>query len=158
MIASALSLVLSAAPTLLMSGDLPNPTTLQQKELEAVGVVTETSNGKKLTGASLQKVLEVLGQSAGPQGKDVPKAQKHSGHRKVVIAHARDGFEAVFSAAELDETVGSTRVLIVWAIDGKALDEKDGPFKLAVPSDHSPARSISQLDKIEVRAVTVNKP
>lgn len=113
--------------------------------------------GKKVTGASLQKVLESLGHSSGPKGKDVSKALKHSGHRKVVIAHARDGYEAVFSTAELDESIGSTKVLVVWAIDGKPVDEKDGPLKLAVISDHSPVRSIYQLDRIEVRAVTSTK-
>lgn len=121
-------------------------------------MVTETVNGKTLTGASLQKVLEALGQGPGPEGKDVPKAKKHSGHRQVVIAHARDGYEAVFSSAELDEAVGTTRALIVWSIDGKAIEEKDGPFKLAVVTDRSSARSISELDRIEVRAVSFGQP
>ncbi len=120
-------------------------------------MVTETVNGKTLTGASLQKVLEALGHGPGPEGKDVPKAKKHSGHRKVVIAHARDGYEAVFSSAELDERVGTTRALIVWAVDGKPVEEKDGPFKLAVISDRSSARSIHQLDRIDVRAVTAQR-
>jgi hypothetical protein len=44
MIASLLTLLLSAEPTLVMSGDLPKPTTLSIKDLEAVGTVTETSD------------------------------------------------------------------------------------------------------------------
>jgi hypothetical protein len=73
-----------------------------------------------------------------------------------VVAHARDGYEAVFSTGELDEGVGGTRVLIVWASDGKRLDEKDGPLRLAVLSDHSPARSLFQLDRLDVQPISMH--
>ncbi len=137
-----------------VSGALPRSASLGQKELSAHGAKTTawTVHGTKrqVTGVRLDKVLSHLGFSPGPMGKGVPVAEKRAGYRKAVIATARDGFQAVFSAAECVEGMGPTEVLVVWAVDGKPLPPEEGPFQLAVLTDGEPSRSIRQLRKLEV--------
>lgn len=62
---------------------------------------------------------------------------------------AADHYQVVFGLADLDATLGHTRVLLVDTRDGKALD-KDGPFRLLVPGDQRPARWVRNVTTIEV--------
>ena len=68
----------------------------------------------------------------------------------VSLAAARDGFQAVFSAAELTEGMGKTQVLLIWMLDGKPLPADAGPLRLVVLSDGEPSRSLFQLSRIDV--------
>jgi DMSO/TMAO reductase YedYZ molybdopterin-dependent catalytic subunit len=143
-----------APRTIDVSGALPRSASLGQAELNALGATTGTwtLHGKKhqVTGVRLDKVLTHLGFTPGPMGKDVPVTEKRAGFRKVVVATARDGFQAVFSVAECFQGMGPGEVLVVWAMDGKPLATADGPFRLAVPTDAEPSRSLRQLRKLEV--------
>jgi molybdopterin-dependent oxidoreductase-like protein protein len=56
-----------------------------------------------------------------------------------VVAHASDGYAVVYSLAELDP-----------AMNGKPLDQKQGPFRVVVPSDRRPARWIRMVEAFEV--------
>jgi len=143
-----------APKTIDVSGALPRSASLGQVELNALGATTATwtlhGTRHQVTGVRLDKVLTHLGFTPGPMGKDVPVAQKRAGFRKVVIATARDGFQAVFSVAECFQGMGPGEVLVAWAVDGKPLAPTDGPFRLAVLTDAEPSRSIRQLQKLEV--------
>ena len=88
----------------------------------------------------------------------MPKAEKRAGYRKVVVATARDGFQAVFSCAEIAEGKGATRALVAWAIDGKPLPPEMGPLRLVVLTDGEPARSIYQLESLKVVEVVERAP
>jgi len=148
------ALALAQAPTLRVEGVLPKTGTLGQAELEKLGATTVawTSHGQthQVTGVRLDKVLLHFGFSPGPMGKDVPVKDKVKGYREVLLATARDGFQAVFSCAEVMEGMGSTSAFIVWQLDGKALGPEVGPLRLVVTSDGEPARSIRQLDSLRV--------
>ena len=63
---------------------------------------------------------------------------------------ASDGFQAVFSCAELWEDMGPTRALLAWKLDGKPLPEKMGAFRLVVLTDKEPSRSVYQVVKLEI--------
>jgi hypothetical protein len=41
-------------------------------------------------------------------------------------------------------------VLLVWAVDGKALDPEEGPLLLVALTDGEPSRSLRQLERLEV--------
>ena len=69
---------------------------------------------------------------------------------RIVRVTARDGYRVVFSLAELDATLGNARVFVVDACDGKTLDEHDGPLRLLVTDDTRPARSVRQVQAIDV--------
>ncbi|HEY1333101.1 MAG TPA: molybdopterin-dependent oxidoreductase, partial [Myxococcaceae bacterium] len=128
-----------AAPAKIEVSGLPRSARLGQAELSALGASTSTwkvhGSSHQVTGVRLDKVLTHLGFTPGPMGKDVPVAEKRAGFRKVVVATARDGFQAVFSVAECFQGMGPGEVLVVWAMDGKPLPAAEGPFRLAVLTD-----------------------
>jgi DMSO/TMAO reductase YedYZ molybdopterin-dependent catalytic subunit len=123
-------------------------------ELKALGgqKAKWTAHGQthEVEGVPLDLVLTHFGFEAGPMGPDVPKALKRAGWKKAVIASAADGFQAVFSCAELMPSMGGTRVLIAWSVDGKDLPADDGPLRLVVLTDQEPSRSIYALRTLEV--------
>jgi Oxidoreductase molybdopterin binding domain len=147
----------SAAPApavLAVSGDLPKTGGLSMAELEALGPTssTWTAHGEKheVYGVALEKILSHFGFEPGPMAKDVPSREKRRGWRMVVIASATDGFQAVLSCAEIFESMGATRALLIWKVDGKPLPADRGPLRLAVLTDKEPSRSIYNLRTVRV--------
>jgi DMSO/TMAO reductase YedYZ molybdopterin-dependent catalytic subunit len=156
-IAAALVLASVAAaepPALTLTGDVPKPLSLSVADLEGLGPVSVTwqdhGRARQVYGVPLDKLLARAGFSPGAMGKDVPKREKRAGWKKVLRATAVDGFQAVFSCAELWEGMGPTRALVVWKIDGKPLPPGTGPFRLVVLTDQEPSRSVFAVDKLEV--------
>jgi hypothetical protein len=49
-------------------------------------------------------------------------------------------FQAVFSCAEVFGSMGATRAMVVWKVDGKPLPEDRGPLRLVVVTDKEPSR------------------
>ncbi len=154
----ALAWAAAPASTLRVEGALPQPGTLSQVELEKLGSTTVgwMSHGQthRVTGVRLDKVLLHAGFTPGPMGKDVPVKDKVKGYREVLVATARDGFQAVFSCAEVMEGMGTTAAFVVWQVDGKPLGPEVGPLRLVVLTDGEPARSIRQLDSLRVLDVS----
>ncbi|MER3484139.1 MAG: hypothetical protein C4332_14290 [Meiothermus sp.] len=79
--------------------------------------------------------------------------RKNDKLRKYVVVTAKDGYEAVVAWGELDPEFGNAPVLLAWEEDGKALEGKNGPFRLVVPTDKRGGRYVSGVVKIEVRDV-----
>lgn len=143
-------LALLAAASLQLSGDLPRTGSLSLAELQKLGTVDTVWSKHKVTGVPLDKVLAAFGFTPGEMGKDVPKAEKRRGYRKVVVATAADGFQAVFSCAEVSSALGPTQALVIWELDGQPLSADTGPLRLVVPTDRETSRSLWQLVKLEV--------
>ncbi len=140
------------APALEIRGDIAKPLSLSVADFEALAAtsVDWDHHGEKQVarGVMLVDILRRAGWSEGPSGKDVAKAEKHSGARFVLVVTAADGYQAVLSAAELTE--GKTVALLASSIDGKPLEPDAGPLRLVVASDASPARSIFQVRRIDI--------
>ncbi|MHA6204961.1 molybdopterin-dependent oxidoreductase [Dyella soli] len=68
---------------------------------------------------------------------------------RLVRVTGADGYQVVFSAAELDEDFGGAVVIVADSRDGKPLSQ-DGPFRLVVPKDKRPARWVRNVTTIEV--------
>jgi DMSO/TMAO reductase YedYZ molybdopterin-dependent catalytic subunit len=144
----------SPAASVRVDGALPRTGTLGQADLEKLGATTLswTSHGQthQVTGVRVDKVLVHFGFTPGAMGKDVPVKEKVKGYRQVLVATARDGFQASFSCAEVTEGMGTTVALIAWQLDGKALGPEAGPLRIVVTTDGEPARSIRQLERLHV--------
>jgi len=145
---------LAGSPAVEVTGALPKRGALELKDLEAMKPekATWTDHGKsqEMEGVPLAKILAAFGYEVGPMGKDVAPAEKRPGFKKVVVVTARDGFQAVFSCAELSDEIGATRALLVWKADGKPLPPEQGPIRLVVPTDKEASRSAWAVQKIEV--------
>jgi hypothetical protein len=70
---------------------------------------------------------------------------------RVVIATARDGYQVVFSIAELDPAFNGQAVLIADQRNGRPLLPDSGPLQIVASGDKRPARWVRQLLTLEVR-------
>lgn len=68
----------------------------------------------------------------------------------IVVALATDGYSAVFSAAEIEPTLGPTRVWIAFERDGAPLTEKEAPYHVIVPTDARGTRSARMVTTIRI--------
>jgi hypothetical protein len=111
---------------------------------------TWTAGGRAqgVLGVPLDQLLDKQGLSPKRMGDDGTEHGK--GWRRVVIASAPDGFQAVFSVAELTAHMGATRALVAWQLDGKPLPPDRGPLRLVVLTDQIASRSVHALSRIEV--------
>ena len=67
-----------------------------------------------------------------------------------VVASAADGYQVVFSLAELDSGLTSNDIIVADTVDGKPLFDYQGPLRLVAPKDTRAARSVRMLDRLEV--------
>jgi hypothetical protein len=67
-----------------------------------------------------------------------------------VVAKASDGYQAVFSIAEFDPSLADSGIIIADKRDGQPLGEQKRPYRIVVPSDKRPARSLRMLAEIDV--------
>lgn len=74
--------------------------------------------------------------------------------RRAIVATAADGYVVVFSAAELDRSLGARPVLVADRENGAALPPADGPLRLVVPTDGRPARWVRQLRSLTILDLT----
>lgn len=152
-----------AAPTrtpvtrLAVTGIVPRPATFDVTELTALGAheIEWAHHGTRstYTVVALTELLQRCGLDGGRGGPDVDPREKHLGWRRVVRAISIDGFEAVFSSAELMPEVGPTRAFVAFARNGSPLDAGEGPLRLLVPTDGKGSRSVRRLARVEISAV-----
>lgn len=67
-----------------------------------------------------------------------------------VLATASDGYQVVYTLADLDPTITDGDLLVADKSSGQALAEKQGPFRIVAPHDKKPARSLRMLERIDV--------
>ena len=91
-------------------------------------------------------IHEVLKRAGVPQG----PALRGSALAGYVLAQAQDGYQVVFSLAELDPAFVDSEVLLADSSGGKPLSGKQGRFRLIVPKDKKASRSIRMLTTLEV--------
>ena len=133
---------------------LPRTGSLTLADLEGMAPMKAawTNHGEKheVYGVPLERVLSRFGFEPGAMGKDMPVHEKRKGWRMVVVASAPDGFQAVLTCAEVFESMGATRALVAWKVDGKPLPANRGPLRLIVLTDKEPSRSVHSVSKLEV--------
>jgi len=67
-----------------------------------------------------------------------------------VIVHASDGYEILFSMAELDADFAGRKVDLCFGQNGANLPTEVGPFRLVVPDDKRHARWIRHVESINL--------
>ena len=107
--------------------------------------VKTTNNGMETVyeGVWLHEVLKKAGV---PQGSEL-RGKALAGY---VLAQAQDGYQVLFSLAELDPSFIDNEILLADTANGKPLFGAQGRFRLVVPKDKPGARSIRMLTRIEV--------
>jgi DMSO/TMAO reductase YedYZ molybdopterin-dependent catalytic subunit len=92
-------------------------------------------------------LLEELLQRAGVAHGDQLHGKAMAGY---VIAEAEDGYQVVFSLAELDSGILESEIIVADTMDGAPLAAKQGPFRIVAPHEKRPARWVRMLKSITV--------
>src|SRR6185369_5513859 len=136
-----------AAPSVQVTGAVKQALTLTTGDLARMprASVRTTNNGMETVyeGVWLHEVLKKAGV---PQGSEL----RGKALASYVLAEATDGYQVVFSLAELDPAFIDNEILLADTANGKPLFGAQGRFRLVVPKDKPGARSIRMLTKLEV--------
>jgi DMSO/TMAO reductase YedYZ molybdopterin-dependent catalytic subunit len=133
--------------TLTIVGNVPMPLTLSISEFKAMPRVSVTvgDNGREITYEGVL-VGELLKRAGASLGRDLSGPALAT----YVVASAKDGYEAVFSLAELDPALTANDIMVADTINGKPLSDTQGPIRIVAPHDKRGARSVRMLQRLEV--------
>jgi DMSO/TMAO reductase YedYZ molybdopterin-dependent catalytic subunit len=136
-----------ATAILTISGDVTTPLKLSAADLKAmprtrVDVKTDTGT------STYEGVLigELLKRAGAPLGGELHGTALTT----YVLATASDGYQAVFSLAELDPSFTKNDVIVADTVDGKPLPATHAPLKIVTPKDARASRGMRMLERIEV--------
>jgi hypothetical protein len=91
-------------------------------------------------------VGELLKRAGAPLGRDL----SGDALATYVVASASDGYQVVFSLAELDPALTANDIIVADTTDGKPLLENQGPLRIVAPHDKRGARSVRMLQRLEI--------
>ena len=136
------------AVTLKVTGDVRTPLSLSPDELKSMPrthVQLKNEDGQTVTYEGVL-VGELLKRAGAPLGSEM----RGNAMATYVVASASDGYQVVFSLAELDPALTGSEVIVADTVDGKPLFAYQGPLRIVAPKDTRPARSVRMLERIEV--------
>lgn len=86
----------------------------------------------------------------------VPSGKELHGENlsKYVLVKCTDGYQVLFSLAELDSSIADKNVIIADMVDGKALPESKGPLRIIAEGEKKPARSSYQVESLIIGHIT----
>lgn len=133
--------------TLAVVGAVKTALSLSAADLKAMPRTKVQSQENSRT-VAFEGVLvgEILKRAGVPMG-DALRGEAVAAY---VIAHATDGYRAVYAIAELDNAFSPNDVIVADTVDGKPLFAYQGPWRLVAPRDLRGARSVRLLDRLEV--------
>lgn len=112
--------------------------------------VTQHGQVHAYEGALLGPIVARVGAASG-------KAIHGAELATVIRVSAADGYQVVLGLAETDPATRAGRVILADRADGAPLKD-GGPFRLVVEDDLRPARSATQVVKIEVLRLSTSTP
>lgn len=118
------------------------PSTLAPLTHTSVTVYNEHLKASETySGVPVIALLTPLGVPDKPHGKDL---------RLYLVAEGSDGYQVVYSGAEVTPDVHDATVIVADTLDGKPITE-DGPLKLVATGEKRPARWVRNLVAIRVQ-------
>ena len=139
----------ATAPYVKIEGEVTQPLKLYPSDLEKMKQVTVTFKGhdtieKSYTGVPVTEILNMAGVTMGKQlrGKNLAK---------YLLVTAADGYQVVFSLAELDSSFTDKVIILADKMNGQPLPADKGPFQLIIPGERKPARSCFQVTSFIIR-------
>ena len=136
------------ATSLKVGGDVRTPLSLTPDDLKSMPrtqVEIKDEDGRLVRYEGVL-VGEVLKRAGAPLGSEL----RGNAMATYVVAAATDGYQVVFSLAELDPAITSSQIIIADTVDGKPLFAYQGPLRIVAPKDARPARSVRMLERLEV--------
>ncbi len=141
----------TAAPavTVKVTGEVLTPLTLSSADLAAMPRTTASAKDKQgvphsFSGVAVSDILNQAGVTTGRQLRGENLA-------KYLLVTCGDGYQVVFSLAELDSSFTDRVVILADQMEGKPLPAGTGPFRLIVPGEKKPARNCFQVVSLVIR-------
>jgi DMSO/TMAO reductase YedYZ molybdopterin-dependent catalytic subunit len=133
---------------LVIRGDITTPLTLKAEDLaamprEKVSIPDQDGTQVEYEGVALREILRRAGAPLGNQ-------LRGSALTTYILARAHDGYQVVFTLAEVDAAFGNENIVVADKRDGKPLFEYQGPLRLVCPADKAGARSVRMLETLEI--------
>jgi len=137
----------AASQALAIAGDVATSLSLTPEQLKAFPrtKVEVKEDGRTLVCEGVL-VGEILKRAGVPLGTEL----RGNAIASYVVASATDGYQVVFSLAELDPGFTSNDIIVADTLDGKPLFAYQGPLRIVAPKDSRAARSIRMLQRLEV--------
>jgi DMSO/TMAO reductase YedYZ molybdopterin-dependent catalytic subunit len=135
-----------------ISGEVAQPLELSLSDLSKMPrkeVVMKDKEGKLHFYAGVP-IQEVLAMAKVPSGKELHG--KESLYKYVLVKSA-DGYQVLFSLAELDASIQDKNVIIADSVDGKPLPKEKGPLRIIAEGEKKPARSSYQVTEIFINSI-----
>jgi DMSO/TMAO reductase YedYZ molybdopterin-dependent catalytic subunit len=121
-----------------VQGEVPHPITLYAEDLAKMDRVT--AHGKDRDGKehvySGVAIADILLKAGVPMGAGL----RGDNMTKYLLVRSADGYEILFSLAELDSSYTDKTVLLADKMDGQPIPADLGPFRIIVPSEKKHAR------------------
>jgi DMSO/TMAO reductase YedYZ molybdopterin-dependent catalytic subunit len=127
---------------LIIQAETGNRVVLGRTEIEALPRTIVATGGPqpqtKFEGVGLKLLLEKAGVGFGEslRGKRLASC---------LVVEAADGYRIVMAWPELDPAFNEKEVLLAFLQDGKALDDKHGPYRLVIPNEKRMARWVKRV-------------
>ena len=135
--------------SLSVGGEVARPLRLTAAAISALPhqkLQVKEHDGREVTfeGVALSELLRLAGVASGEQlrGRNLSL---------YLVAEAKDGYRAVFALPELDPAFTDRVVLLADRRDGKALPDREGPWRIVVPDEKRQARWVRQVVSLTVR-------
>ena len=132
-----------------VSGEVTKPLTLNMADLAKMNkaTVTLTDRDGKDHSYSGVPVLDLLNSAGVTTGKQL----RGENLTKYVLVKCADGYEVLFSLAELDTAFTNKMIILATESEGQPLPAGKGPFRLVVPGEGRPARSCHQVVEFVIK-------
>jgi DMSO/TMAO reductase YedYZ molybdopterin-dependent catalytic subunit len=137
------------AQTVKVTGEVITPLTLDAASLNQYTQTTVARKDKEgkdhnYTGVTLLEILKKAGVT-------MEEALKGKNLTKYLLVEASDNYQVVFALAELDKSYTDRAIILASTVDGKALPEGEGPFRIIVQDEKKPARCVRQVIGLKVQ-------
>jgi DMSO/TMAO reductase YedYZ molybdopterin-dependent catalytic subunit len=140
------------AQTVQVTGEVEKRLTLSAADLAAMPRTSVSANDKqgvahRYSGVALADLFRAAGVTIGGQlrGKNLAK---------YLLVSCADGYQVVFSLAELDSDFTDRIVILADQMEDKPLPEGIGPFRIVVPGEKKPARNCFQVQTLSIKFAT----
>jgi hypothetical protein len=135
------------AQQLTIQNDDGKRTVLSRADLEALPHVKVQATAHDVSaafeGVAVKAVLEKAGVAFGEgmRGKRLASC---------LLVEAADGYRVVIALPEMDPGFTDKQVVLAFLKDGKAMDSKEGPYRIVIPDEKRPARWIRQVTGLKI--------
>ena len=142
-----LQAALASCQQLTIRAENGKPTVLSRADIEALPRVkiTTSASGTPMTfeGPSLKAVLERGGVGFGQTLKGTRLAS-------CLLVEAADAYRVVIALPEIDDAFTDKQFVLAFLKDGKPLDDKEGPYRIVIPSEKRMARWVRQVTALKI--------